>query len=119
MGRSRKLAMMTGAAGLVLALVLLFLFRPGAAVATAQGAGGSTLVGVATCGGTTCHGRSEADGKIVRQDELMIWQDPSSPSGAHRSEERRVGQECVSKCRSRGAPYHTKKNKKLKRENNN
>ncbi|HEY9553519.1 MAG TPA: multiheme c-type cytochrome [Allosphingosinicella sp.] len=75
--------MMTGAAGLVLALVLLFLFRPGAAVATAQGAGGSTLVGVATCGGTTCHGRSEADGKIVRQDELMIWQDPSSPSGAH------------------------------------
>src|SRR3546814_16811329 len=26
-----------------------------------------------------------------------------------RSEERRVGQECVSQCRSRGAPYHTKK----------
>src|SRR3546814_12486023 len=26
-----------------------------------------------------------------------------------RSEERRVGKECVSKCRSRGAPNHTKK----------
>src|SRR3546814_12149821 len=26
-----------------------------------------------------------------------------------RSEERRVGQECVSKCRSRGSPYHYKK----------
>src|SRR3546814_14159979 len=26
-----------------------------------------------------------------------------------RSEERRVGKECVSKCRSRGAPYHKKK----------
>src|SRR3546814_5339334 len=24
----------------------------------------------------------------------------------HRSEERRVGKECVSTCRSRGAPYH-------------
>src|SRR3546814_11854060 len=29
-----------------------------------------------------------------------------------RSEERRVGKECVSKCRSRGAPYDEKKKKK-------
>src|SRR3546814_17000981 len=28
-----------------------------------------------------------------------------------RSEERRVGNECVSTCRSRWSPYHTKKNK--------
>src|SRR3546814_15817762 len=28
-----------------------------------------------------------------------------------RSEERRVGKECVSKCRSRWSPYHLKKNK--------
>src|SRR3546814_14008917 len=28
-----------------------------------------------------------------------------------RSEERRVGKECVSTCRSRGSPYHEKKNK--------
>src|SRR3546814_15804365 len=27
----------------------------------------------------------------------------------HRSEERRVGKECVSTCRSRWAPYHSKK----------
>src|SRR3546814_20979022 len=27
----------------------------------------------------------------------------------HRSEERRVGKECVSKCKSRGSPYHYKK----------
>ena len=33
--------------------------------------------------GSTCHGRSEATGKIVRQDELMIWQDPSSLAGSH------------------------------------
>src|SRR3546814_11654646 len=29
--------------------------------------------------------------------------------GLYRSEERRVGQECVSTCRSRWSPYHTKK----------
>src|SRR3546814_19724677 len=32
--------------------------------------------------------------------------------GDQRSEERRVGKECVSTCRSRLAPYHYKKNKK-------
>src|SRR3546814_14490482 len=31
-----------------------------------------------------------------------------------RSEERRVGKECVSTCRSRWSPYHKKKKKKLK-----
>ena len=83
MGRSRNLAIVMGAAGLAFALLVALLFRPDAAVATAQAGGGGTLVGVATCGGTTCHGRSEADGKIVRQDELMIWQDEANPSGAH------------------------------------
>src|SRR3546814_12972271 len=29
--------------------------------------------------------------------------------GEHRSEERRVGKECVSTCRSRWSPYHSKK----------
>src|SRR3546814_20151226 len=33
----------------------------------------------------------------------------SPPSGV-RSEERRVGKECVSTCRSRCSPYHSKKN---------
>lgn len=40
-------------------------------------------LGVATCGGTTCHGRQEADGEVVRQDELMRWQEESTPGGAH------------------------------------
>lgn len=39
--------------------------------------------GVASCGGTTCHGRLEADGKIVRQDELARWQEASTQGGAH------------------------------------
>jgi len=40
-------------------------------------------LGVASCAGSTCHGRSEPTGAIVRQDEMMRWQDESSPSGAH------------------------------------
>lgn len=39
--------------------------------------------GVATCAGSTCHGRNVADGAIVRQNELVTWQDEASPSGAH------------------------------------
>lgn len=39
--------------------------------------------GVASCAGTTCHGRMEADGAVVRQDELARWQEPSTPGGAH------------------------------------
>tara|TARA_R110000796_G_scaffold205698_3_gene321690 strand:- start:10604 stop:11938 length:1335 start_codon:yes stop_codon:yes gene_type:complete len=42
-----------------------------------------TYLGVASCGATTCHGRQEADGKIVRQDEIMRWQEESTPGGAH------------------------------------
>src|SRR3546814_19240491 len=36
-----------------------------------------------------------------------------SPPG--RSEERRVGKECVSTCRSRWSPYHSHKNKNIKK----
>jgi hypothetical protein len=39
--------------------------------------------GVATCAGSTCHGRPEGNGAVVRQDELAHWQDPSTQGGAH------------------------------------
>jgi hypothetical protein len=52
-------------------------------VEAAQDFSSGTYMGVATCGGTTCHGRQEADGEIVRQDELMRWQEESTPGGAH------------------------------------
>lgn len=45
--------------------------------------GGGIHLGVATCAGSTCHGRQEATGAVVRQDELLHWQDPASPAGAH------------------------------------
>ena len=39
--------------------------------------------GVATCAGSTCHGRAEGNGPVVRQDEIATWQEPSSQAGAH------------------------------------
>ena len=83
MGRNRKAAIVICAAGLLALLVAVLVFRPAPAVATAQAMSSGSHVGVASCSGSTCHGRSEATGKIVRQDELLIWQDESSPSGAH------------------------------------
>ena len=68
-----------------LMLCLLIGAVPGAGVDTADAAASSSggFVGVASCAGSTCHGRMEADGKVVRQDELMRWQEPSTPGGAH------------------------------------
>ncbi len=58
-----------------LALLLALAFAgPGAA---------GTFEGVASCAGSTCHGRAEGNGAHVRQDEILHWQDPSSQAGAH------------------------------------
>ncbi|MFU7528501.1 multiheme c-type cytochrome [Qipengyuania sp. ASV99] len=45
--------------------------------------GNGTFEGVASCAGSTCHGRAEGNGAVVRQDEIASWQEPSSVSGAH------------------------------------
>ncbi len=76
-----------GAPVLCAALALLALFLSIFA-STPSGAGAAdratpALQGVASCSGTTCHGRLEADGAVVRQDELKLWQEPSTPGGAH------------------------------------
>lgn len=63
------------------ALIAAALFS--ASPAQSQGTGASRFVGVASCAGSTCHGRMEGDGSVVRQDELMKWQEPSTPGGAH------------------------------------
>ncbi|MBL8651813.1 MAG: hypothetical protein JNL35_15590 [Sphingopyxis sp.] len=70
------------------ALVLLLAALAVAAVlaappARSQGEAGGRYTGVASCAGSTCHGRMEGDGTVVRQDELMKWQEPSTPGGAH------------------------------------
>jgi len=40
-------------------------------------------LGVASCAGSTCHGRMTGDGPVVRQDEIARWQEPSTQGGAH------------------------------------
>lgn len=46
-------------------------------------AAGGQYMGVASCAGSTCHGRAEGNGAVVRQDEIATWQEPSSATGAH------------------------------------
>ncbi|OYY91988.1 MAG: hypothetical protein B7Y45_00395 [Sphingomonas sp. 28-66-16] len=55
----------------------------GAGRAGAQPQPGARFEGVASCAGTTCHGRLEGDGAVVRQNELATWQEPSTEGGAH------------------------------------
>lgn len=39
--------------------------------------------GVMGCYGSTCHSRQDATGIVVRQNEILSWQDQTSTSGAH------------------------------------
>ena len=39
--------------------------------------------GVASCADSSCHSRQIDSGVTVRQNEIITWQDPSSPAGAH------------------------------------
>jgi len=50
---------------------------------SANAEGGYSYTGVASCAGSTCHGRSEGNGTVVRQDEIATWQSPAAVSGAH------------------------------------
>ena len=64
-----------------LAALLAFATLAGLAAGAAIAAG--RYEGVASCAGSTCHGRAEGNGAVVRQDELRLWQEPSSRGGAH------------------------------------
>src|SRR3546814_11601734 len=59
-------------------------------------------VGLGVGAAHVCHGEHNRLGGRLRQ----------KLQHEVRSEERRVGKECVSTCRSRWSPYHEKKNKK-------
>ncbi len=85
LGGSRTLAIGLGALGAIALAAILLLLKPLDAQALQPGVtiAPGNYVGVATCGGTTCHGRSQGDGPHVRQDEIMLWQDPATAAGAH------------------------------------
>src|SRR3546814_1869902 len=70
-----------------------------------RGAGGDVLEGVpenAITAGLLVHGKVALEHRAARAEGL----DRGFDVGAPRSEERRVGKECVSTCRSRWSPYH-------------
>src|SRR3546814_14608800 len=48
--------------------------------------------------------------RCLTDTEKAFYAIGGKPLTGVRSEERRVGKECVSTCRSRGSPYHSKKN---------
>lgn len=81
MKQTRAFRRWPGVTGRFIMLLALFLLSDSFALSSVQAAG--TYEGVASCAGSTCHGRNEGDGKVVRQDELRIWQEPSSKTGAH------------------------------------
>jgi hypothetical protein len=65
------------------AVRLLAVIGLGVLYPAASAIGNPTFEGVASCAGSTCHGRAEGNGAVVRQDEIATWQEPSSSSGAH------------------------------------
>jgi hypothetical protein len=73
------------AAVVLIVLAAMLLVGLAAPVVAAPGAAhaGAVFEGVASCAGSTCHGRPEGNGAVVRQDELAHWQDPASQTGAH------------------------------------
>src|SRR3546814_11806953 len=79
------------------------------------------VTGVQTCALPICCGShcrevqtanrqdEEGDDRHAALQALCARQQPEGQDRETRSEERRVGQECVSTCRSRWSPYHYKK----------
>ncbi len=80
-GRGPARMVLSALAALGLAATGLFLGLPQDSRAQAQA--GYSYTGVASCAGSTCHGRSEGNGAVVRQDEIATWQSPFAVSGAH------------------------------------
>src|SRR3546814_2853958 len=71
------------------------------------------VTGVQTCALPICAARAERpQSRLDRPGRHRRWPAGAAPrqgllqAGADRSEERRVGKECVSTCRSRWSPYH-------------
>ncbi len=76
---------------LLVAGATLYLAIGGIQPVTATDVAQNVHLGVSSCAGSTCHGRQVADGAVVRQDELLRWQEDSSPSGAHSRAFRTLG----------------------------
>jgi hypothetical protein len=67
---------------ILVSLAISVVFAPSSASAASSG-GTGTHEGVASCSDSMCHGRQVASGLVVRQNELITWQDPGSAAGDH------------------------------------
>src|SRR3546814_16156274 len=63
---------------------------------------------------TCSHAKVEKMLLSLGRDTLQSLLDETGEADICRSEERRVGKECVSTCRSRWSPYHYKNKKQIK-----
>jgi hypothetical protein len=70
-------------AGLSASALILAANGPRAAAPGAVHGPGVEHEGVASCAGSACHGRAVAGGPDIRHDEIRIWQDDTSSTGAH------------------------------------
>src|SRR3546814_9396588 len=70
------------------------------------------VTGVQTCALPICENKQAAamlrdiESRVVWLASFLVNRGSSSGLNSNRSEERRVGKECVSTCRSRWSPYH-------------
>ena len=70
------------------------------------------LAQIALGGGEAPRAKHLARGKLLPRERVEMLLDPDTPFleiaplAALRSEERRVGKECIPPCRSRWSPYH-------------
>src|SRR3546814_16884509 len=76
-----------------------------------------TCIGRDHCGRGDVAPFPQVFGKRVSNEWVQVEARHGKVSHRSRSEERRVGKECVSTCRSRWSPYHIKKKKEQQRLN--
>src|SRR3546814_11384853 len=86
---------------------------PGCAISRAFGSSEAPTVTLGVRGVEELELGATTDGRIVNNEVRII--DEATGVLLGRSEERRVGKECVSTCRSRWSTYHSKKNNKVRR----
>src|SRR3546814_18270133 len=88
---------------------------PGAGAAAVPAAAGGHCLCRAVCPhGDVVHSALSLFHRAQEFRHLAVAGERSHDHHLRRSDERRVGKECVSTCRSRWSPYHSKKKKSTK-----
>jgi Cytochrome c554 and c-prime len=81
--KHRRLLSLSGALALIMAFSAATPSIGAAPSGSAKTVQGGVHEGVGSCAQSMCHGRQVASGLVVRQNELITWQDPNSQAGDH------------------------------------